>query len=219
MRVPTDKELADRRENPDDSTTPPDTETIPVFIPASKRHHEARECSKRLAKYHDEFLKLAKEEGYQWNIPKYIESPVREEKFILAINIHQDPDILEHDLKAFCDHVREVASKARQGYKERQGALADRLLSNFVRNSKGKNPKPPDFELLENILTAYKLGLESKNNLSVAVDMKLVTDTKNRTACRSAERKIARWREKAQSLIKAAANGTFLEELNIPIPK
>jgi len=212
MKVPTDNELAERQGEPDDPTLPPEI-PVPVFIPVNQDDFTLRDYQDKLAKYHWEFLMLAIQEGCQVNMPGSIESPVQEEEFILVTDLLQDTSLLERDLKTFCEHVREVARKARQGYKDRQGVMAGQFLAEYSRDPRG-TIKRIDFSLLDNVLAAHKLGLDSPGNLPIAVAMGLVADTRDPSACKSAEKKVARWRKKARSLIDAAASGRFVEELS-----
>lgn len=218
VKVITEKEIAVLRNCPEDSTTPPLPETLPVFVPVTTADYDLRDYQEQLAQYHMEFLFLAKQQGYQVSLPNSIESPVREEEFILVTDIYQDASLLERDLDAFCEHVREKAKNAKQGYKRRQGVIAMQFLSEYSRDPRC-TIKRVDFNLLDNIMAAHKYGAKNASNLSVATDMGLIVDSKNQKLCKTAEKKVARWRKKALSLIEAAAKGDFVKELGIALDK
>lgn len=227
MRIPTKDELERRKNSPEDVFEIPDDEgpvnlddLIDINVAHLLESRSGFEYRKRLCGYYAQFTWWAKQEGLEatpdaWPQFAGLELPDPKE-YSLTVNPLDEDAVIEGRIEAFKRRVLEEVQRERQGL---PNGWVPFFMTRYARDQRGLLKKPSElFTMVEDVLKVKALYAHGgASHYSVAFDMGWIVGAPDEKQCAAAERKAARYLEKANALIASTMQGTFQEELSKPI--
>lgn len=222
MKVPTSKKIEQQKKWPEDSFILPETEgpesldeLVDVNPSLLLNDLKSRDYHQMVADFHSKFIELAKEKGLSFDDQAFpqinhvvIPDPL---EFSITIDPTSDNSNIEARLDVFKKQVLDEVERRRNIHK----GWEPQVITRHVKDKRGvcKDMKDLSAEL-DCALTAYRLG---KPFEATAHAMGLIKDSRDNKECDSASKKVERYYKRAEHLIKAVAQGTFLQELSKPL--
>ena len=227
MRIPTEEELKRQRASQEDQICVPEPDEGPKslddVVDVDGEHLRkvimSAEYHKTVKAYHLKFIEIAAERGLTFNAGAYpsldsIDIPAPLE-FSVTVDPMDDDSIIEARLDVFKKEV--LAEVMRQ--RSVPSGWEPWFITRHAKEKGGRDKKMEGlFTHIDLALQAYSLMQENgAKQKEVAYKMKLVRSKCSHEEMEAARKDVVRHYKFAQRLIKAAVQGTFLDELSKPL--
>lgn len=176
---------------------------------------ELKQYEIEIHRLYEDFIKLHQQAG--GNLPKALPGFPRSYYLDLIIDVTDTPDNIQRDIEQFKSKVLDTRGELFRHY-EKQGITA---VADFPHRSDGRKSKEPPEKILEKVRNAFlAYQHQHEHKIKIAELLGFVENTHiSEQEAKSAERKVRRYLEYAETLLRSVDTCTFFEAVKTPFPR